>query len=192
VTIDIRKTHVVIEATWHERGPRAERPLRVVTAAAVVKNPYAGRFVDDPKPWMAELHALGSQLTAMAIDALGGADRVEAYGKGAIVGEDGELEHGALWHEAGGWPLRKALNDPLAIVPAGKTVGTLGTRLMIPLGHIHAAFVRPHFSSAELTIWDAPRRDEIVFALSVADGPRIHARIGGLQAADIKVNDGQR
>jgi hypothetical protein len=192
VTIDIRKMHMGVEEIWHERGPRSERPLRVVTAAAVVKNPYAGRFVDDPKPWMTELHALGAQLATRLLEALGGAGRVEAYGKGAIVGEDGELEHGALWHEAGGWPLRKALNNPLAIVPAAKTVGTLGTRLMIPLGHIRAAFVRPHMNSAELTIWDAPRRDEIVFALAAADGTRIHARIGGLQAADIKVNDGQR
>lgn len=190
--IDIRKTVTAVEEIWHERGPRAARPLRVVTAAAVVRNPFAGQYVADPQPWMKELHALGAQLAAQLIEALGGAARVEAYGKGAIAGEDGELEHASLWHEAGGWPLRTALGDPPAIVPAAKTIGTVGTRLMIPLGHVRAAFVRPHFSTADLSIWDAPRRDEIVFALAAADGPRIHARSGGLQAADIKVNDGQR
>src|SRR3546814_14461725 len=90
-----------------------------------------------------------------------GANAVQAYGKGAIVGEDGELEHGAVWHEAGGWALREALGDPKAIVPAAKTIGALGTRLMIPLGHIRAAYVRSHFSTAEMTVWDGPRRGEI-------------------------------
>src|SRR3546814_5917014 len=80
-----------------------------------------------------------------------------------FVGEDGELEHGAVWHEAGGWALREALGDPKAIVPAAKTIGALGTRLMIPLGHIRAAYVRSHFSTAEMTVWDGPRRGEIAF-----------------------------
>jgi hypothetical protein len=188
---DIRKTQVSVEETWHERGPRLSAPLRIGVAAAVIKNPFAGRFEADLLPFMAELRTLGTQLSKAIIERLG-SDAVEAYGKAAIVGEDGELEHGALWHEAGGWAMRAELGQPKAIVPAAKTVGPLGTRLMIPLGHIHAAYVRSHFGAAELTVWDAPRRDEIVYGLAMATGGRVHARSGGLQAGDIKVNDGQR
>ncbi len=193
---DIRKTHIGVEETWHERGPRRERPVRIAVGAAVIRNPFAGRYEPDLLPFMAELRALGTLLSKAMIERLGG-DPVEAYGKGAIVGEDGELEHGALWHEAGGWAMRAELahgteGQPKAIVPAAKTVGTLGTRLMIPLGHIQAAYVRSHFGTAELTIWDAPRRDEVVYGLAMATAGRVHERSGGLRVADIKVNDGQR
>jgi hypothetical protein len=191
MAFDIRKTQVGVEETWHERGPRRETPLRVAVAAAVIRNPFAGRYEKDLLPFMAELRDLGTLLSKALIERLG-ANKVEAYGKGAIVGEDGELEHGALWHEAGGWAMREVLGSPKAIVPAAKTVGTLGTRLMIPLGHIDAAYVRSHFGTAELTIWDAPRRDEIVYGLAMATGGRVHQRSGGLAAGDIKVNDGQR
>ena len=188
---DIRKTHVGVEETWHERGPRLEKPLRIAVGAAVIRNPFAGRYEANLLPFMAELRQLGTMLSKAMIQRLG-TDKVEAYGKGAIVGEDGELEHGALWHEAGGWAMRAELGQPKAIVPAAKTVGTLGTRLIIPLGHVEAAYVRSHFSSADLTIWDAPRRDEIVYGLAMATGGRVHQRSGGLAATDIKVNDGQR
>jgi hypothetical protein len=190
-SFDIRKTQSTIEAVWHERGPRLAEPLRVGMAAAVIRNPFAGRYEANLLPFMAELRELGKTLSAMLIESFG-KDAVQAYGKGAIVGEDGELEHGALWHEAGGWAMRELLGQPKAIVPAAKTLGTLGTRLMVPLGHIHAAYVRSHFGVAELTIWDAPRRDEIVYGLAMATGGRVHARSGGLAAGDIKVNDGQR
>jgi hypothetical protein len=188
---DIRKTQVSVEEVWHERGPRLAKPLRVAVAAAVIRNPFAGRYEADLLPFMAELRELGTMLSKALIERLG-AENIQAYGKGAIVGEDGELEHGALWHEAGGWAMRAVLGQPKAIVPAAKTVGTLGTRLMIPLGHINAAYVRSHFGSAELTIWDAPRRDEILYGLTMATGGRVHERSGGLKASDIKVNDGQR
>ena len=196
MSFDIRKTQVSVEEIWHERGPRLGIPVRVATAAAVIRNPFAGRYEQDLLPFMAELRELGTILSKALIDRLGAA-RVEAYGKGAIVGEDGELEHGALWHEAGGWAMRAELargpeGQPKAIVPAAKTVGTLGTRLMIPLGHIQAAYVRSHFGTAEMTVWDAPRRDEIVYGLAMATGGRVHERSGGLKVADIKVNDGQR
>jgi hypothetical protein len=190
-SFDIRKTQFTIETVWHERGPRLAEPLRVGMAAAVIKNPFTGRYEANLLPFMAELRELGKTLSTMLIENLG-KDAVEAYGKGAIVGEDGELEHGALWHEAGGWAMRELLGQPKAIVPAAKTVGALGTRLMVPLGHIHAAYVRSHFGVAELTVWDAPRRDEIVYGLTMATGGRVHARSGGLAAGDIKVNDGQR
>jgi hypothetical protein len=190
--IRIRKFCLQQEEIFHEGGPVATQPLQVATAAAVVANPYAGIHEPDLLPFMAELRSLGTELARRAIAAVGGAARVEAYGKGAIVGEDGELEHGALWHEAGGWALRAELGEPKAIVPAAKTIGALGTRLAVPLGHVRAAYVRSHFGSADLSVWDAPRRAEIVYALCVATGGRIHARVGGLRAADIKGEDGQR
>lgn len=191
MAFDIRKTQVAVEETWHERGPRLKSPLRVGMACAVIRNPFAGRYEKDLLPFMAELRELGTLLSKQLIERLD-ANKVEAYGKGAIVGEDGELEHGALWHEAGGWAMRAVLGEPKAIVPAAKTVGTLGTRLMIPLGHIQAAYVRSHFGTAEMTVWDAPRRDEIVYGLAMATGGRVHERSGGLKAVDIKINDGQR
>lgn len=189
--IDIRKTVVSVEEIHHERGPAEGRPLLVATACAVVRNPFANMFEKDLIPFQSALRELGRNLSGRLIDSLG-AGKIEAYGKGAIVGEDGELEHGAVWHEAGGWALREALGGPKAIVPAAKTIGNLGSRLMIPLGHMHAAYVRSHFGTAEMTVWDGPRRDEIVFGLVAANGGRIHARSGGLTADEIAGEDGLR
>jgi hypothetical protein len=121
-----------------------------------------------------------------------GKERVEAYGKAAIVGVNGELEHGAVWHEAGGWAMRAALGEPKAIVPAAKAVAGVGYRLMVPLHYIHAAYVRSHFNAMEVGVQDGPRPDEIVFALVMADGGRVHARLGGLTKEQVKVHDGQR
>lgn len=175
-----------------ERGPTVSQPLLVGTAAAVIHNPFAGRYEADLLQFQSDLRELGRELALRLSSELGGASRIESYGKGMIVGEDGELEHAAVWHEAGGWAMREVLGQPKAIVPAAKTIGTLGTRLMIPLGHIHAAYVRSHFSTAELCIWDAPRRDELVYALVMATGGRINARVGGLGVQDISAHDGQR
>ena len=189
--INIRKTQLSVEEIWHEGGSPVTNPIKVATALAVIENPFAGRYEPDLMEFQSSLRELGRTLSARLVGAVG-ADAVQAYGKGAIVGEDGELEHGAVWHEAGGWALREALGEPKAIVPAAKTIGTLGTRLMIPLGHIHAAYVRSHFSTAEMTVWDGPRRGEIAFGLAVSTGGRVHARIGGLDAAAIKGDDGLR
>ena len=183
---DIRKTALSVETVWHERGPRLEKPLLVGTAIAVIRNPFAGRYEPNLMPFQASLRELGRELATRLIAQLGGAERIEAYGKGIIVGEDGELEHGAVWHEAGGHGMREVLGQPKAIVPAAKTIGGPGTRLMVPLGHIHAAYVRSHFGTAEMTLWDAPRRDEIAFGLVMATGGRPHARIGGLKASEIR------
>ncbi len=188
----VRKVKVATEEISHEGGPVLQSPLRICVAAAIVANPYAGRYEPDLLEFMQALRDLGRTLSDRLIAELGGTDNIEAYGKGAIVGEDGELEHGAVWHEAGGWALREALGEAKAIVPAAKTVGTLGTRLIIPLGHRHAAYVRSHFGSAEMTIWDGPKRNEILFGLAAATGGRVHARIGGLAAADVKGQDGLR
>ncbi|KDD66746.1 hypothetical protein V466_23165 [Pseudomonas mandelii PD30] len=188
----VRKVKLDIEEVFHEGGPRSSVPLRIAVATAVVANPYASQYVEDLLPFMQELRGLGAQLSEQLIHALGGARHVQAYGKGAIVGEDGELEHGAVWHEAGGWAMREALGNPKAIVPAAKTIGGPGCRVMIPLGHIQAAYVRSHFGVAEMTVWDGPRRGEIAFGLAMATGGRIHARLGGLAASEVKGEDGLR
>ena len=190
--VKIRKVKVELEKVFHEGGPPHTQPLEIGVAVAVIENPYAGRYEEDLMPFMQELRRLGSDLSEQIITTLGGAERVQAYGKAAIVGEDGELEHGAVWHEAGGWAMREALGNPKAIVSSAKTVATLGTRLMIPLSHIHAAYVRSHFGVADMKIWAAPRRNEIAFGLAMATGGRIHARLGGLSAADITGEDGLR
>ena len=188
----VRKVKLDVEEVFHEGGPRLSAPLRIAVATAVVANPYAGKYVEDLLPFMQDLRALGAELSEQLIHTLGGAKHVQAYGKGAIVGEDGELEHGAVWHEAGGWAMREALGNPKAIVPAAKTIGGPGCRVMIPLGHIQAAYVRSHFGVAEMTVWDGPRRGEIAFGLAMATGGRIHARLGGLAASDVKGEDGLR
>lgn len=189
--IQIRKRLLTVETVHHEGGPVAPVPLRMAAAAAVVRNPFAGRYEPDLLPFMAELRTLGSELAEELVGVLG-KDRVEAYGKAAIVGVNGELEHGAVWHEAGGWAMRAALGEPKAIVPAAKAVANAGYRLMVPLHYIHAAYVRSHFNAMEVGVQDGPRPDEIVYALVMADGGRVHARLGGLTKDQVKVHDGQR
>ena len=189
--IALRKRSLTIETVYHEGGPLADKPLRVAAACAVIRNPYAGRYEPDLLPFMAELRSLGTLLAEELVATLG-KDRVEAYGKAAIVGVNGELEHGAVWHEAGGWAMRQVLGEPKAIVPAAKAVAATGYRLMVPLHYIHAAYVRSHFNSTEVGIQDAPRPNEILFALVMADGGRVHSRLGGLTREQVSVHDGQR
>jgi hypothetical protein len=129
----------------------------------------------------------------LLVSALGGdIKNVEGYGKGAIVGSAGELEHGALWHVPGGYAMREILGEAKAIVASTKKVGGPGTRLDVPITHINASYVRSHFDAMEVGLADAPRADEILLALIMTTGPRIHARIGGLKACDIKGEDGLR
>ena len=189
--IQVRKRQLLVETIFHEGGPPAAVPLRMAAALAVVRNPYAGRYEPDLLPFMAELRTLGRELAEELVQVLG-RDRVQAYGKVAIVGVNGELEHGTVWHEAGGWAVRAVLGDPKAIVPAAKAVASTGYRLMVPLHHTHAAYVRSHFNSMEVGVQDGPRPDEIVYGLVMADGGRVHSRLGGLTADQIRVNDGQR
>jgi hypothetical protein len=189
--IQVRKRLLNVETVHHEGGPMAAVPLRLAAAAAVVRNPYAGRYEPDLLPFMAELRSLGRELADELVGVLG-KDRVEAYGKAAIVGVNGELEHGAVWHEAGGWAMRAALGEPKAIVPAAKAVAGAGYRLIVPLHYIHAAYVRSHFNAMEVGVQDGPRPDEIVFALVMADGGRVHSRLGGLTKEQVKLHDGQR
>ena len=189
--IRVRKRLLTVETVYHEGGPPVAVPLRMAAALAVVHNPYAGRYEPDLLPFMAALRALGSELAEELVGVLG-KDRVQAYGKAAIVGVNGEMEHGAVWHEAGGWAMRAALGEPKAIVPAAKAVANAGYRLMVPLHYIHAAYVRSHFNAMEIGVQDGPRPDEIVYALVMADGGRVHSRLGGLTKDQVKVHDGQR
>jgi hypothetical protein len=140
---------------------------------------------------MAELRTLGKLLAHVLIDTLV-KENVEVYSKAAIVGVNGEMEHGAVWHEAGGWAMRAALGEPKAIVPANKAVASAGYRIMVPLHYIHACYVRSHFNSMEVGIQDAPRPNEILFALVMGTGGRVHSRLGGLTKDKVSVHDGQR
>ncbi len=189
----IRKTLVSIEEIFHEGGPVASRPLRRGVFLAVIGNPFAGRYEPNIQGFMEDLKPLGLRMAAELIRALAGdPGLIEGYGKGAIVGAAGEVEHGALWHVPGGYAMREALGGAKAIVPSTKKVGGPGTRLDVPVTHINASYVRSHFDAVEVGLADAPRADELVLALVMTTGPRVHARVGGLRAGEIKGEDGLR
>jgi hypothetical protein len=189
--LDIRATATAVHTVYHDGGPVPEEPTRYGSAFAVVRNPYAGAYEPDLLPFQSKLRDLGHFLATELVQALG-KDDIQAYGKGAIVGVNGELEHGHTWHEAGGWAMRGVLGQPKAIVPSTITMGSVGYRLLIPVHHIDAAYVRSHFATVDVGLQDAPRPNEILFALAAATGPRVHARLGGLSAQEIAVHDGQR
>jgi hypothetical protein len=159
---------------------------------SVVRNPFAGRYEPEIAGFMEDLKPLGLDMARRLIAALGGREAVEGYGKGAIVGEAGEIEHGALWHVPGGYAMREVLGGARAIVPSTKKVGAAGARLDVPVTHINASYVRSHFDAMEVGINDAPRPDEMALVLVMTTGPRIHERVGGLKASEIKGEDGLR
>ncbi|MFE0018837.1 amino acid synthesis family protein [Mesorhizobium sp. NPDC059054] len=189
----VRKMVVQVEEIFHEGGPARRDPVKRGVVLAVIANPYAGRYVEDIQPFMEDLKPLGLEMARKLVDALGGdASAVEGYGKGAVVGGGGELEHGALWHNPGGYAMRELLGGAKAIVPSSKKVGGPGARIDIPITHINASYVRSHFDAIEAGISDAPRNNEMVLVLAMTTGARVHARAGGLQAQDIKGEDGLR
>ena len=212
--IEIRRIVTHVEDIRHEFGPVAAVPLRRGAIAAVLANPFAGRHVEDILPMMDLLQPVGIEMAQRLRAAMDvPVERIETYGKGAIVGADGELEHGALWHVPGGYAMRELLGwkgdrnayaqgksdgakgqpgNALAIVPSTKKVGPPGATLDVPLTHINASYVRGHFDAIEVRVPGAPRADEIVFILAMSTGARIHARVGGLKAADIAQWDGLR
>ena len=225
ITLDIRRTLTQVEDIAHEFGPLASaRPLRRGAIAAVLRNPFAGRHEPDLLPTMAALNPIGLQLARQLLAAMDVApERIESYGKGAIVGAAGELEHGALWHVPGGYAMRELLGwqgdravdaradkgaaaaagqpaplpshqpgNALAIVPSTKKVGAPGCTLDVPLTHINASYVRSHFDAFEMRVPGAPAADELVLILAMSTGARVHARMGGLQAADIAQWNGLR
>lgn len=191
--IVIRKRATVIEEIFHEGGKPAVTPLRRGAILCVIRNPFAGRYVEDIAGLMDDLTPLGVSMAGSLLKALGGDPAaIQGYGKGAIIGSAGELEHGALWHVPGGYAMREILGEAKAIVPSAKKVGGPGTRLDVPVTHINASYVRSHFDAMEVGIPDAPRGDELLLALVMTTGSRIHARVGGLKASEIKGEDGLR
>jgi hypothetical protein len=191
--VQLRKRVIVVEEVFHEGGPVVATPLRRAAALAVIHNPFAGKYVPEIAGFMEDLNPLGLEMAKALVSALGGdAKIVEGYGKGAIVGQAGELEHGALWHVPGGYAMREILGNAKAIVASTKKVGGPGTRLDVPITHINASYVRSHFDSMEVGIADAPKANEILLVLVMTTGPRVHARVGGLKASEIKGQDGLR
>ncbi len=190
----IRKLLVQVEETRLEMGRPVHPPTRKAVAIAVIENPYAGRYQDDLAELMDIGEELGGLLGERCVQALGiQPHQAESYGKAAIVGEAGELEHAAaILHPKLGAPLRKALEKGAALVPSAKKVGTLGSAIDVPLGHKDAAYVRSHFDAIEARVADAPRANEIVVAVAVTDSGRPLARVGGLQKQEIKGQDGLR
>lgn len=212
--IEIRRTHTHVEDIFHEFGPVAAQPLRRGFIAAVLTNPFAGRYEPDILPMMEALNEVGTQMAHQLLAAMG-VDRaqIESYGKGAIVGAAGEHEHGALWHVPGGYAMRELLGwggdraaymagkgedktgqpgNALSIVPSTKKVGPPGCTLDVPLTHINASYVRSHFDAIEARVPGAPLPDEVVYVLAMSTGARVHARVGGLKATDIAKWDGLR
>jgi hypothetical protein len=191
---DIRKLVVQVDETRKEMGQTIEPPTRRAVAIAVIANPYAGRYSESLDELIAIGEELGALLGQKAVKALGIAPgEAQSYGKAAIVGEGGELEHAAaILHPKLGAPLRTAVEKGAALVPSAKKRGTLGTAIDVPLGHKDAAFVRSHFDAVEARVSDAPRAGEIVVAVAVTDSGRPLPRIGGLQVGEIKGEDGLR
>ena len=212
--VEVRKFVTQVEEIWHEGGPPVAEPVKRGAIAAVVANPYAGRYVEDIAGFMEDLKPLGLDMAKRLLAALGGdTARIEGYGKGAIVGAGGELEHGALWHVPGGYAMRELLGwkgdraaytagkaeektgqpaNALSIVPSTKKVGPPGVTLDVPLTNINASYVRGQFDAIEVRVPGAPAADEIVFILAMSTGYRIHDRVGGLRAENISKWDGLR
>lgn len=194
MTANIRKLVVQVDEVRKEMGQDVTPPTRRAVAIAVIENPYAGRFSQNLDELIAIGEELGALLGQKAVKALGiEPGQAQSYGKAAIVGERGELEHAAaILHPKLGAPLRVAVEKGAALVPSAKKQGTLGTAIDVPLGHKDAAFVRSHFDAIEARVSDAPRANEIVVAVAVTDSGRPLPRIGGLQANEIKGEDGLR
>jgi hypothetical protein len=191
---DIRKLIVIVDETRKEMGQPVVPPARRALAMAVIANPYAGRYVEKLDELIDIGEELGGLLGTRCVEALGIAPgQAESYGKAAIVGEAGELEHAAaILHPKLGAPLRRAVEKGAALVPSAKKMGGPGTAIDVPLGHKDAAYVRSHFDAIEARVADAPRANEIVVAVAVTASGRPLARVGGLQKHEIKGEDGLR
>ncbi len=213
--IEIRRVFTHVETIDHEFGPPPAKALLRGAIGIVVTNPYAGRYEANILPMMDALGAVGIDMAERLRAAMDvPAEQIQGYGKGAIVGANGELEHGALWHVPGGYAMRELLGwkgdrnayvkggsvplpadqtaNALSIVPSTKKVGAPGTALDVPMTHINASYVRSHFDAIEVRVPGAPTADEIVFILAMSTGARIHARVGGLAANAISKWDGLR
>ncbi len=190
----IRKFVTIVEEVLSELGQEVPKPVKKAAAIAVIENPFAGKYVED----LTELIEIGAELGGLlgkrAVEALGvSPDKVESYGKAAVVGIFGELEHAAaILHPKLGDPFRKQVGGGKAIIPSAKKVGPPATPIDIPLHYKDAAFVRSHFDAMEVRVADSPRPTEILVALAVTNGGRPLARIGGLKKEEAKKEDGLR
>lgn len=191
-TAGIRRIVTVMEETFSEGGKVLDAPTRRAASVAIIENPFSGRYVEDLAPLMAIGRTLGRILPERAVAALGVAsEKVESFGKAALVGEDGELEHAAaLLHPELGAPFRDVLGGGAALIPSSKKRGAPGAPFDIPLGHKDAARVRTHFDGMEVRVADAPRANEIAVAIAVTDSGRPHPRVGGLTVDKVVGRDG--
>jgi hypothetical protein len=186
----IRKSVLLQETIHHDGGMPAQRPLRIAVAAVVMDNPFAGRHEADLMPFMNSLKPLAIELSNRLVETLGGDKQaIEVFGKGSMVGTDGELEHAAMWHAPGGAGMKEVLGAK-GFVSAGKMVATLGSRLQMPLIYVNSPWVRSHYNTTELCIHDAPKPRELVFALAMGTGGRIHARLQGLTREQAEAGQG--
>lgn len=192
--MEVRKYVTVVEEILEEGGRSMDPPGKRAAAIAVIKNPFAGKFVEDLTPLIDIGDKLGGILGKMAVSALGIApEKAESYGKAAIVGEAGEREHAAaILHPKLGTPLRNAVGGGKAIIPSAKKIGGMGTEIDVPIHYKDAAFVRSHFDAMTVRVDDAPRANEIVVVIVVTDCGRPHPRIGGLKKEEAKKEDGLR
>ncbi|OXR48738.1 peptide synthetase [Pusillimonas sp. T2] len=194
MTAKIRKLVVFVDETRIEMGKAVQPATRRAVAMAVIENPFAGKYQEDLSELMTIGEELGGLLGEKCVQALGiTPNQAESYGKAAIVGESGELEHAAaILHPKLGAPLRKAVEKGAALVPSSKKMGTVGSAIDVPLGHKDAAYVRSHFDAIEARVSDAPRANEIVVAVAVTDSGRPLPRVGGMTKDEIKGEDGLR
>ncbi len=192
--MEIRKIVTIVEETRREAGKEMGKAVKKAAAAVIFTNPYAGQYVEDLSPLTEASVELGDLLTKKAVEALGiPGDQVQSYGKAAIVGAGGELEHAAaLLHPKLGTPIRANVGGGKALLPSAKKMGAMGTAIDVPLGHKDAAYVRSHFDAMEVRISDAPRANEIVLIVCLTDGGRPLPRVGGLKVEEIKGEDGLR
>lgn len=186
----LRKSAIFIETIYHDGGPVLSTPLRRAAIATVIDNPHAGRFEADLLPWMEGLRPLAIDMTHQLLGALG-VDReaIQTFGKGAIVGVEGELEHAAAWHAPGGHGLKSVLGVK-GFVTAGQIMGSIGAHIHIPLVNVHSPWVRSHFDAIDVMISDAPRPREIMLILAMGTGGRVHSRLGGLTAEQAAAGEG--
>ena len=192
--MEILKYVTILEETLKEGGKKVDPPTRKAAAIAVIKNPFAGKYVENLDQLIDIGEELGGILAKRAVEALRIIPKnAESYGKAAIVGVDGELEHAAaILHPKFGTPVREAVDGGKAIIPSAKKIGGPGTEIDVPLHYKDAAFVRSHFDAMTVRVPDAPRADEIVVAIVVTDSGRHHPRIGGLKKEEAKKEDGLR
>lgn len=190
----IRKIVVTVEDTHIEIGRNISPPTRRAAAIAVIENPFAGIYQEDLEELMVAGEELGGLLGQKCVEALGiKPEEAESYGKAAMVGENGELEHAAaILHPRLGKPLRAAVEKGAALVASSKKMGSMGQPLDVPLGHKDAAYVRSHFDGMEVRINDAPRANEIMVAIAVTDSGRPLPRVGGLTHDEAEGKDGLR